>query len=133
MEPCEYVVRGACVYCEYGSHTRRLNLPTCHGVYVKEHPIMNATDCKTEENISYMGICNHPDNPSTETIHLISMEGQQIEGKPCQPMFYSGTTWKKTKETTLIDGKPALTKESELYCAHGGVIHIAQSGQHEEG
>jgi hypothetical protein len=133
MEPCEYAVRGACIYCEYGTHTRRLNLPTCHGVYVNEHPIMNATDCKAEENISYLGICKHPDNPSTETIYLINMEGKQEEGKPCEPLFYSGTTWKKTKETTLIDGEPALTKESELYCAHGGVIHIERSGQHEEG
>ena len=36
--PC--LVRGAELYCNCGTHKRRLNLPICHGVYTNGKPMM---------------------------------------------------------------------------------------------
>ena len=47
FQPAEaYVVRGALLHCQYGSHCRRLNLPRCHGVYTLQKPIVFKRDCK---------------------------------------------------------------------------------------
>lgn len=36
-QPSEaYVVRGALLHCQYGSHCRRMNLPRCHGSFTGE-------------------------------------------------------------------------------------------------
>ena len=34
-----YLVRGAELYCNCGTHKRRLNLPICHGVYTNGKPM----------------------------------------------------------------------------------------------
>ncbi|GIO31563.1 MULTISPECIES: DUF4280 domain-containing protein [Paenibacillus] len=131
MDKQFYVVRGADIFCDCGSHSRKLNLPESHGSYVNGKPMMNELDCVPEVNISKFGICNHPSNESGETIYLISMDGQQIQGKPCLPKLL-GTSWSKTKTKVKVDGQSALTTESELYCALGGTIKFASNGQQEE-
>lgn len=40
QETYEYVVRGALLYCDCGSHHRRLNLPKCHDIYIGQNPVM---------------------------------------------------------------------------------------------
>ncbi|MMZ64578.1 hypothetical protein D1872_269190 [compost metagenome] len=124
-----YIVRGACMACEYGSHKRKLNLPVSHGAFVKDRPMMNEDDYGPD-NISYFGICQNPDNPSTETIYLVSEEGQQISGKPCKPIFPE--KWNNTKETTRVEGKPALTSESYQQCMYMGYVGFMTTGQEDE-
>lgn len=34
-----------------------------------------------------------------------------------------------TKEDTLVDGAPALTTDSTLICAYGGIIKFVTDGQ----
>ncbi len=40
-----YLVRGAELYCNCGTHKRKLNLPICHGVYTNGQPMMHEEDC----------------------------------------------------------------------------------------
>ena len=40
-EENEYLVRGALLYCTNGTHPRRINLPICHGSYIKGHPLLH--------------------------------------------------------------------------------------------
>jgi hypothetical protein len=125
-----YVVRGAKIQCNCGSHKRKINLLVSHGGYVNGKPIMNETDTKINDNITYLGICKNGKNPCNETICLVTEKGQTIQGKKCCPKFIS--TWMKVKEDTKIDGKPVLTSESQLTCAYGGKITFVSDGQKED-
>lgn len=125
-----YVVRGAKMKCDYGSHKRKINLPTSHGSYVNNKPMMNKEDRVEEKNITYFGICSGS-CPSEEIVHLIKEEdGSTITGKKCCLKILDD--WIKTKDNTKVDGKPALTTKSELVCAHGGLITFDDDGQNEE-
>lgn len=131
MDKYYYVVRGAEIFCDCGSHMRKLNLPVSHGSFVGDKPMMHERDCKVEENISSFGICYSEKNQSGETIYLISMDNQQIQGKPCCPELL-GDTWTKTKSKVKVDGESALTTDSEMYCKLGGIIKFASNGQQSE-
>ena len=105
MEDKEYLVRGALLRCSKGSHPRRLNLPTSHGVYSKEHPIIRKDDYK-EENISHFGVCQSSTPP---------------EG--CIPNI--------TGEWSTVNGQ-AVTMDSYLVCNCMGTIEPLTSGQEYE-
>lgn len=59
-EEKEYLVRGALLSCDFGSHPRRLNLLKSHGIYIKDHPMIMDSDCIVDENITYFGVCSSP-------------------------------------------------------------------------
>ena len=129
----EYIVRGAKMKCIFGSNTRKINLPVSHGSYVKyeecgtEKPILNSDD-KTEENISYFGVCPlHGDEEKIITV--IPDEGGIKVGKKCK--LELGGEWQLTKEDYLVDGKPALTTKSILFTQCGGIITFKSSGQND--
>ncbi|OAB45501.1 DUF4280 domain-containing protein [Paenibacillus glacialis] len=126
-----YVVRGATMYCHFGTHRRRINLPESHGTYVNEKPMMNVDDCKPD-NIPYFGICISPNNTSSEVIYLIAEDGTTISGKPCLPVPFGN--WRNGKEGTLVEGKAALTTQSTLVCSLSCEKEIAflKDGQHDE-
>jgi hypothetical protein len=121
-----YVVRGARLRCECGTHERRLNLPESHGSYVCGRPMMNEDD-HSPENVAFFGICTNPQNPSGETIYLIGENGETLTGKPCLPVLPE--PWLLTKSSTLVDGKPALTTDSFLVCSYRSCIRPQSSGQ----
>jgi hypothetical protein len=155
----EYLVRGAYLACEYGTHHRRLNLPWSHGVYIKdkEHCLMNAADCKPGEgqgyNIPPFGICQAPNFPrggkdtvllKTETVNPLTGEtykdangrsikfDDNVKGCRCEA-FFEGM-WQNTHSKTLVCLKgetpyPALTTGSFLYCKYGGHVYPINSGQ----
>jgi hypothetical protein len=124
----EYLVRGAYLACEYGTHHRRLNLPRSHGVYIKdkEHCLMNAADCKPGEgqgyNIPPFGICQAPDFPrggketillKTETVNPLTGETYRdvngrtmkfednVKGCRCEAIF-ENNMWQNTHSKTLV-------------------------------
>lgn len=49
----EYLVRGAQLVCNMGSHIRRYNLPESHGAYVMNHPLVTKTDVGPD-NIKFL-------------------------------------------------------------------------------
>jgi hypothetical protein len=143
--PEVYLTRGALLYCDCGTHPRRLNLPVDHGVkielednYEAGHPFVTASDCKVGdyENISYFGICQAEASKGEETIHLIAYtpEGEEPSaevqtGPICKPIITG--KWENTKKSTKInDGttKEAVTSLSYLCCKKTGVIVPISSG-----
>ncbi|MFF2484363.1 DUF4280 domain-containing protein [Paenibacillus sp. NPDC058071] len=125
-----YVVRGASMMCNYGSNYRRINLPQSHGTYVNEKPMMNEDDQVPIANIPYFGVCNCASNPNTETLYLFNQVGVSVSGKRCCPSFLG--KWAITKADALVEGKPALTTKSQLFCMHGGIVSFVDDGQHAE-
>ncbi|MBO1685222.1 MULTISPECIES: DUF4280 domain-containing protein [Clostridium] len=130
----EYIVRGAEMKCNCGSNKRKINLPISHGSYVNEEkcgttkPILNSDD-KTEENISYFGVCPLH-GKEEEKIDVIDDKGNLISnGKKCK--LELGGEWQVTKEDYLVDGKPALTTDSIMFTNCGGIITFLTSGQED--
>lgn len=155
----EYLVRGAVLVCNKGSHKRKLNLPKCHGIYVREFPVLHELECLTECqcgidkcNITHFGICEA--KPPTEIKTYIktplnSRDGVSgvIEGCKCEPIIIG--TWQDCHETTRIvdngtknpmdrkreekegkgKGQSILTMRSFLICKYGGIIEPIDSGQ----
>ena len=121
-----YVVRGAKMKCDKGTHTRKINLPISHGSYAHENPMMNECDNVVDENISYFGICTGG-CPSSENINLLTENGGIATGKICKVKILK--KWMNAKEDTLVEGKAALTLDSVLVCAYGGQIKFIGHGQ----
>ena len=121
-----YVVRGAKIKCDKGTHIRKINLPTSHGSYSNGNPIMNESDNVVGENISDFGICKGG-CPSSGNITLKKQKGGTVTGKKCLVMILK--EWMKTQGDTLVDGTPALTTDSILICAYGGTIKFISDGQ----
>ena len=103
----KYVVRGAKVKCNKGGTTSNLNLPKSHGMYVNDKAVLNDHDCAAYSNVLPFGTCS-----------II---------KKCSPALAS--KWENAKDTTLLQGKPALLKTSTLSCSIGGAIKILEDGQ----
>ncbi len=150
----EYVVRGAPIMCNCGTHSRHLDMPMSHGFYVNGKAVAFEGDRRPEENIPYFGHCQSPCHNLTETISLrmqknVNAEGVSLaeydgsvyEGVKCIPEINGN--WENVHETTLIamDGKKgtdaavykrAVTTASFLLCKQGGTIYPLTSGQHDE-
>lgn len=134
----EYLVRGAMLVCQCGSHPRRLNLPRCHGVYMMEKPIIRKDDCIVGKNIEYFGVCSGSTPPEgAETITLTpydknsSSSGKNAEGPKCTPQIIE--KWRCTNEESKISGEEtAVTIDSYLVCRCGGLIQPVSSGQEYE-
>lgn len=141
----QYLVRGALLRCNFGTHARRVNLPVCHGVYIDMHPVIHEGDFSAGEgrNIPHFGICKCPTPPPTEIVDY-TKDVPRLEtgekstqdpggfetGHRCQPEFDSG--WQESYSGTQIqDGSPknCLTTQSFLFCIYGGCISAQCSGQ----
>jgi len=138
-----YVVRGAGIYCTYGSHLRRLDMPVCHGVYIRGKPLMNEQDCKVglDANIPDFGACQAPGNPnpqiiikdSTGLMPIVGENGEPgvptlpITGALCIPLL--GEKWLNAYGDTFVDGVAALRTNCSIACAYQGIIYFFNDGQ----
>lgn len=123
----QYLVRGAKLKCSCGSHTRMLNLPTGHGIYVCGKAMIHRQDCvvgDTEANIPTFGVCSSEGHPSKdsfweefkkkmfygirysiakerEKIILVVEDGSgNVKGYACTPCIID--TWKDVHYTQRI-------------------------------
>lgn len=103
-----YVVRTAKLKCSKSDTPSRLDLPQCHGIYLRKKPQMNIMDYTPIQNITSFGRCK-------------ATRGQ------CVPEVQQ--PWSKGKDDVLINGSPALLNTSVNYCLHGGEITITDDGQ----
>lgn len=131
-----YIVAGARMFCDKGSHFRRLDLPLCHGTYIRDIPMVNRNDSSYPDNVSMFGICV---GGAQKNGTLMEYNGSNIEdllpfegvdfpiiGYPCIPKV---GRWLNPKDDVLVDGVPAITTESTLVCIYGGVIGFVDDGQ----
>ena len=143
-----YVVRGAKIYCTYGSHFRQLDMPLTHGVFIGDKPMLNDEDCKVgiHYNIAPFGICRSSDNEQQqidiheaepEDLVPIDIVGDAwvvpdlpLEGAKCVPTL--GTKWENAHEDVLVGNQPTLTAGCTLSCCYGGIIKFLNDGQEED-
>lgn len=105
----EYVVEGAKLDCQFGSHMTKIKMPYSHGAFLKEKPQLNVKDSKRGTNITGFKTCSK----------MLA---------PCTPMI--NTKWINLEDCKLkIGGEEALVKDAVLFCAVGGRIIIVDSGQ----
>lgn len=146
-----YLVWGAVLRCDCGSHSRKLNLPECHGVYHLNHPLIHQKDAKIgdDQNISTFGVCSSEKHPEDkwlgEDITLVSEDDpdKNVKGCPCTPIIVDGE-WKNPKCETLVADNdaaaentspddrtyyPSVTTDSFLICKYCGLIEPETSGQ----
>lgn len=152
----EYLVRGAVLVCNKGSHKRKINLPKCHGVYIREFPVLHELECKTECqcglgkcNVTYFGVCEAEPPTETKTYFKTTLNSRDgsagiVTGCKCEPVIVG--TWNNCYEKTrIIDngiknptdrkmnengiGQSTLTTRSFLICKYGGIIEPIDSGQ----
>ncbi|SFR67911.1 PAAR-like protein [Anaeromicropila populeti] len=145
-----YLMRGALLQCNCGSHPRRLNLPEDHGEVVitedeYKHPIVHENDCVIGPtgNIDYFGVCsNLPKNANPIVLTPYVPDGEEtppagsiVEGGKCIPVFPLNK-WSDTKEDVRIqDGSDCkvVTTKSFLKCLNGGIITPLSSGMEYKG
>lgn len=147
MSDGHYIVRGARIYCDMGTHIRRLDMPASHGSYIKDKPMMHEKDCKIglDQNIPPFGACYSESNegPNIEIAvanpeDLLPAEVMEdgawippempLKGKLCTPVLPD--QWWDTHEETLVDGEHALTVASFITCSScGGTIQFLDNGQ----
>ena len=124
-ESGEYLVRGALLYCDQGTHPRRLNLPQCHGAYVYGNPIIIETDC-TKNNVKFFGVCcsaTPPEGAEVQRFEGYVPEGstetaEPVEGPRCTPDIVG--LWQDCHGGTA-------TTNSCLICNCGGIIRTVSS------
>lgn len=151
----EYLVRGAPLRCNFGSHMRYLDMLETHGVYLDDKPIMHKIDCIVGENIMPFGICSSPTcaleergsffagaETDQDGNYLQSPDDRVISGIVCKPEII-GECWENYKSETKIaqnatsavtspegcDCYEAITTASYLLCKSGGLIFPMNSGQ----
>lgn len=121
----KYLVRGAQLWCDCGSHIRRLNLPASHGSYILEHPSIVKEDM-TNKNVKFFGICFSETPPKgADTVRYAGgyengQEAESVVGKQCIPELIS-TEWKDAHGNSV-------TTESYLVCSCGGCIRPISTG-----
>lgn len=137
MADAKYVTRGALMWCDKGSHCRRINLINDHGMRIdvtnlekedKRYPFILDTDVavgnedcgkKDQQNISWFGVCNSDCLRTNERVGLkpdprIAGEGNTatVTGKKCCPEFPEGTRWESVKEKIAVDTLETLQKRA---------------------
>lgn len=147
-----HLVRSAMLRCTCGSHCRQLNLRVTHNVFDQwNNPLVNEYDSipivegmkDLKYNIPAFGVCNSVDNTNESIIfkkdYLRDESGKKIsdermkgnvKGPKCIPEIL--TTWLCPHEGTNIDGGCAISLNSYLVCAYGGLIEVLNSGQQED-
>ncbi|MDR1321894.1 MAG: DUF4280 domain-containing protein [Gracilibacteraceae bacterium] len=137
----EFLVRGAYLRCNFGTHGRRLNLFLSHGVYSYDRPLVNENDCTYGEgkHVTTFGVCGAPDCPRSGSVRLFMEEydpitgyrrpdaGKSMTGCPCQIRLIG--KWRDPHKKFTFDGGRAVTTNSFLCCEFGGVITPITSGQ----
>ena len=133
--------------CKHGNMEQFLNLPKDHGVYFQnvDQPLMNANDHDGGDHILQFGRCTAPNNPENWGDTLMSKipglkwVDEQIDkvqgalgcdGCKCVPIILN--SWKDGDEANRLDGAPAVTSDSRLYCLYGGIIKIKEMEENTE-
>jgi hypothetical protein len=134
-----YVVRGARIFCPFGTHIRKLDMTKSHGAFIRGKAMMNEADCVVglSYNIAPFGGCHSPNNTQKQIDITVGVDdelmptgmdeetgglirpspGTTIKARLCIPTLL-GNRWLEAEENTLVDGKPALTVKCSILCVY---------------
>lgn len=117
------VCGGAICKCSFGMVPSVL-LVTPENKTITVQPIATIMDYIPLKNVQPFGMCQSLANPTVASATAAALG--VLTPMPCQPMITA--PWTPGSATVTIAGKPALTNQSMLMCAYGGVIQISNSG-----
>lgn len=113
------VCGGAVLMCSFGVAPSVLNvLPTAK--VMSNMALASIMDNIPMSNILPFGMCSSMANPMVAAATAAAMG--VMTPMPCLPVIPA--PWAPGSPLVMIGGKPALTSDSNLMCAYGGVIKI---------
>ncbi len=121
--PGPRVYRGATLRCSLGTASALLNV-----VPVNRSPgdmsAANVGDTTPMANIMPFGVCMSMANPAVSAAAAAAQGA--LTPMPCVPVCMG--RWERGDPAVLVGGQPALTMDSRLHCAYGGVISVLSPG-----
>jgi hypothetical protein len=84
-------------------------------------PAANIMDHAPFLNLATFGMCSNPANPTVAAATAAALG--VLTPMPCVPVLPA--PWVPGSPTVLVGPMPALTDQSSLLCAWGGMIRIA--------
>lgn len=115
----------ATLKCPFGAAPSTLVVLPENRVLTSNQPAANIMDNKPMVNIMPFGMCNSMANPAVAS--ATAAASGVLTPMPCTPM--TTAPWAPGAPQTLIANMPALTQDSKLMCAFGGVIEVVSPGQ----
>lgn len=88
-------------------------------------PAANIMDNIPFVNILPFAMCNSMSNPAVAAATAAAFGA--LTPMPCTPV--TTAPWSPGSPAVLINGQPALSNSSQLFCAFGGCIQIKSAGQ----
>lgn len=122
---CPAVCTGAIIQCSFGIAPSTLNVLPVNRTLVNNLPMANIMDNQPFVNILPFGMCSSLANPTVAAATAAALG--VLTPMPCIPATIA--PWAPGSPTTLVGGYPALSGQSRLMCAWGGVIQISFPGQ----
>lgn len=117
MGMCVY--GGAVIMCSFGVAPSVLNVLPAARV-MSSTALASIMDNIPMSNIMPFGMCSSPANPTVTAATAAALG--VLTPMPCVPVLPG--PWTPGNPQVLVGGKPALTSDSVLMCAYGGVIKI---------
>lgn len=107
-------------------HSARHTERVAHQPNYRQQPAMaNIMDNKPFVNILPFGMCNSIANPTVAAATAAALG--VLTPMPCIPATIA--PWMPGSPTIIVGNAPALTAQSQLMCAWGGLIQISFPGQ----
>lgn len=117
------VCGGAMLSCSFGMMPSVL-MVTPENKTVTAMPIATIMDNIPMKNIMPFGMCQSIANPQVAAATAAALG--VLTPMPCIPALPA--PWAPGSPTVLIANKPALNKDSMVFCAYAGVIQITNPG-----
>lgn len=122
---CPAVCTGAMIQCSFGIAPSTLNVLPVNRTLVNNLPMANIMDNQPFVNILPFGMCNSLANPTVAAATAAALG--VLTPMPCIPATVA--PWAPGSPTVMAGNAPALSGQSRLMCAWGGVIQISFPGQ----
>ena len=120
-----YVTLGAMMTCTFGMAPSSLVVLPARTKMLSNVPRANIMDYAPMVNIMPFGMCNTLSNPTVASATAAAMG--VLTPMPCIPAITA--PWMPGNPQCLIQGQPALTRNSQCICMWGGVIKFTTDGQ----
>lgn len=117
------VCNGALCLCSFGAAPCQLAVVSNTNTLGGGQPLAAITD-NQPANLASFGMCSSMVNPAVASATSAALG--VLTPQPCSPVLPA--PWAPGCPTVLIQGKPALTNDSKVFCAYAGVITITNPG-----
>lgn len=116
---------GCLCQCSFGVAPAPLTVLPANRTLCGGQPAANIMDHVPMLNVPPFGMCSSPANPTVAAATAAALG--VLTPMPCVPVLPA--PWVPGSPTVMVGPLPALTEQSSLPCAWGGVIRIAAPAQ----